>query len=55
MKRENQHKMKHKEVQKLYIHKSEISTCSHWEGEIKGGPKQEMESSPVSIFSPLSL
>ena len=55
MERENQHKMKHNKVQKLYIHKSEISTHSHQEREIKGGPEQERESSPISVFSPLGL
>ena len=55
MERENQHKMKHKEVKKLYIHKSEISDHGHWEEEIEGGPKQERESSPISVFSPPSL
>ena len=43
MERENQHKMKHKKVQKLYIHKLEISAHGHREGEIKRGPEQERE------------
>ena len=51
----NQHKMKHKKVQKLYIHKSEISAHSQREGEIKGGAEQEREGSPVSILSPPDL
>ena len=48
-------KWKYKKVQKLYVHKSEISARNHREEEIKGGPEQERESSPVSIFSPLGL
>jgi len=55
MERETYTKMKHKKVQKLYIHKSEISARSHQKGEIEGGPEQERESSLVSIFSPPSL
>ena len=55
MERENQHKMKHKEVKKLYIHKSEISARSYREEEIEGGPEQERESSPVFVFSPPGL
>ena len=55
MERENQHKMKHKKVQKLYIHKLEISAHSHREEEIKGGPEQERESSPILVFSPPGL
>jgi len=47
--------MKHKKVQKLYIHESEISACSQREGKIKGGPKQEREGSLVSVFSPPGL
>ena len=55
MERENQHKMKHKKVQKLYIHELEISAHSHRKGEIKGGSEQERESSPILVFSPPSL
>ena len=51
----NQHKMKHKKVQKLYIHKLEISARNQREGEIKGGAEQEREDSLVSIFSPPDL
>ena len=39
-------------MQKLYVHKSEISAHDHREEEIKGGPEQERENSLVSIFSP---
>ena len=55
MERENQHKMKHKKVQKLYIHELEISAHSHRKGEIKGGSEQERESSPILVFSPPNL
>ena len=48
-------KWKHKKVQKLYIHKSEISACNHREEEMEGGPEQERESSPISVFSPPGL
>ena len=47
--------MKHKKVQKLYIHKLEISARNQREGEIKGGAEQEREDSTVSIFSPPDL
>ena len=47
--------MKHNKVQKLYIHKLEISAHSHREEEIKGGPEQERESSPILVFSPPGL
>ena len=48
-------KWKHKKVQNLYIHKSEISACNHREEEMEGGPEQERESSPISVFSPPGL
>ena len=32
-------KWKHKRVQKLYVHKSEISARDHREEEIEGGPE----------------
>ena len=48
-------KRKHKKVQQLYTHKSEISARSHREEEMEGGPEQESESSPISVFSPPSL
>ena len=47
----NQHKNeKHKKVQKLYVHKSEISARSYREEEIERGPEQERESSPILVF-----
>ena len=55
MKRETNTKWKHKKVQKLYVHKSEILAHSHREEEIKGGPEQERESSLISVFSPPGL
>ena len=52
----NQHKNeKHKKAQKLYVHKSEILARNHQKEEIEGGPEQERESSPISVFSPPGL